>query len=430
MIRLRDLCAPAVALEWHEAVAVVAALTSVVWNARVAHAPTLDAAVLTLDGDVTMAGDQRQAGSLVSGLALTLAALLESTPCPAELRHLVTANLGPSPEIDSANAFARALTFFERPSRQQVLRQLAARAAVALERVRASEELERLTERARQSADESTPPERHELPPATPRSTRRVMAPAAAGMTVFLAVALAAATLFTRAQVPERQTITTGPVEDHELTPPESEKSKAAGSAEGERASTGSGGDAPERGGSAPSVRALRAASGGPTPERSLAVPPSGADVASPSAAPATTAPASAVAPGTAGPRERDVLITVTEMGGAPLPAVAARPSSASSAAVSSGGRVYTAADPGVIPAVLVKPHLPAEPPSDVPPWEVGTLELMVNTAGTVDQVHLISPYNRYQERMLVAAAKAWIFQPATRDGRPVRFRARIRVTL
>ena len=31
---------------------------------------------------------------------------------------------------------------------------------------------------------------------------------------------------------------------------------------------------------------------------------------------------------------------------------------------------------------------------------------------------------------MLVAAAKAWLFKPAVRDGRPVRFRARIRVTL
>ena len=81
-------------------------------------------------------------------------------------------------------------------------------------------------------------------------------------------------------------------------------------------------------------------------------------------------------------------------------------------------------------PPILVKPHLPAEPPSDVPPWEVGTLELTVGTSGTVEQVHLISPYNRYQERMLVAAAKAWLFQPATKDGRAVRFRTRIRVTL
>jgi Flp pilus assembly pilin Flp len=31
---------------------------------------------------------------------------------------------------------------------------------------------------------------------------------------------------------------------------------------------------------------------------------------------------------------------------------------------------------------------------------------------------------------LAVAAAKTWQFQPATRDGHPVRFRTRIRVTL
>lgn len=92
--------------------------------------------------------------------------------------------------------------------------------------------------------------------------------------------------------------------------------------------------------------------------------------------------------------------------------------------------RVFIAGDPGVTPARLVRPHLPAEPPADVPPEQIGTLELLVNEQGTVDHVVLVSPANRYQERMLVAAAKAWLFDPATRQGQPVRFRARIRVTL
>ena len=124
MIRLRDLSAPAVALEWHEAVAVVAALTATLWNERAAQAPTLEAAVLTPDGDVAIAGDGRLAGAVTSGLALALGALLESTPCPAELRHIVSANVGPAPELDSVNAFARALMFFERPGRVDVLRDL------------------------------------------------------------------------------------------------------------------------------------------------------------------------------------------------------------------------------------------------------------------------------------------------------------------
>ena len=81
-------------------------------------------------------------------------------------------------------------------------------------------------------------------------------------------------------------------------------------------------------------------------------------------------------------------------------------------------------------PAVLIRPHLPDSPPPDVPEEHIGTLEFVVAESGAVEHVHLVSPANRYQERMLVAAAKTWQFRPATRDGRPVRFRTRVRVTL
>ena len=65
-----------------------------------------------------------------------------------------------------------------------------------------------------------------------------------------------------------------------------------------------------------------------------------------------------------------------------------------------------------------------------MPEEQIGTLEFIVDESGAVEHVHLVSPANRYHERMLVAAAKTWQFRPATREGRPVRFRTRIRVTL
>ena len=86
--------------------------------------------------------------------------------------------------------------------------------------------------------------------------------------------------------------------------------------------------------------------------------------------------------------------------------------------------------DPQVTPAVLIRPHLPEQPTARRAGGAIGTLEFVVAESGAVERVHLVSPANRYQERMLVAAAKTWQFQPATRDGRPVRFRTRIRVTL
>jgi hypothetical protein len=60
----------------------------------------------------------------------------------------------------------------------------------------------------------------------------------------------------------------------------------------------------------------------------------------------------------------------------------------------------------------------------------VGTLELLVNEYGDVDQVRLVSPANRFRERMLVASAKAWKFQPAMKDGQPVKYRTRVRLTI
>ena len=93
-------------------------------------------------------------------------------------------------------------------------------------------------------------------------------------------------------------------------------------------------------------------------------------------------------------------------------------------------GPIYQAGDPQVTPAVLIRPHLPESLPPGVPEEQIGTLEFVVTESGAVEHVHLVSPANRYQERMLVAAAKTWQFRPATRDGRPVRFRTRIRVTL
>jgi len=403
MIPLNDLREPAVALEWHEAVAVTAGLTTTVWNLRLSEAPTLDAAFLAVDGEITVDGQGRVPGVATNGLARALGTLLESTPCPAELRQVVSRNLTAAAEADSVSEFARSLMFFERPGRQDVLRDLAARAGPALERARAAAALELLTERARQQTEPAPiPAEQAEVPAAA--SVNRALSPAVVGLSVFVAAALAAAMLFTTGSIP-------GASSRADLKP-----------------STADDDTAPEEAPPAPAAK-TSAGQAPPAPPASIAAPaltPAPHERGPREPASSTKAAAgTAAVPGPSSSPSHDVLVTVTERGGAALPGDAPPP-----AARMANGRIYTAADAGVSPALLVKPHLPAQPPSDVPPWEVGTIELTVGTSGAVEQVHLISPYNRYQERMLVAAAKAWMFQPAMKDGRPVRFRTRIRVTL
>ena len=91
---------------------------------------------------------------------------------------------------------------------------------------------------------------------------------------------------------------------------------------------------------------------------------------------------------------------------------------------------VYSSSDAAVIPPVLVRPVLPKEPPRGVPEDKIGTIDLLVDEQGDVESVRLISPGNRFQERMLVSAAKMWKFRPAFKDGHPVRYRTRVRLTV
>jgi hypothetical protein len=91
---------------------------------------------------------------------------------------------------------------------------------------------------------------------------------------------------------------------------------------------------------------------------------------------------------------------------------------------------VYTANDKGVIPPRELSRQFPMTPPVGVPPSRVGTLEMIIGRDGSVEFVHLITPLNRYHERMVVSAAKAWRYRPATRNGRPVRFHLTVKINL
>jgi hypothetical protein len=53
----------------------------------------------------------------------------------------------------------------------------------------------------------------------------------------------------------------------------------------------------------------------------------------------------------------------------------------------------------------------------------VGQLEMVIGRDGVVEVIRLHTPLNRFHERMIVSAAKAWRYEPATRRGLPVRFR-------
>jgi hypothetical protein len=416
MLSLNDLRSPAAGLDWHEAVAVGAALGTLLAEARAPACPRPVDVTLLPSGVLRVTGPGHAEGSAAAGVAHLVGQLLEAAPYPAELRQLVEAyaidRRSGAAGVEAIADFVSELAFFERPGRRDVLSAVALRAEPAIERAHRAAALEALTERTRLAA--AAGPASGGVVPAVhgefedvegPRDwdpphgggAGRLLVQAAVGLTAFLAVGYAATAWLDRPAPPS----------------PRAEAIEEALPISGPDSGT-----APTASPRPPVVPPRERPSGGPVST------PSTVDVSRPSAA---ASGASAATPAAA-PQPRAVDVVIAERDGRVVPSTVAplRPAPRQAPA----GQVFQAGDPQVTPAVLIRPHLPDNPPPDVPEEHIGTLEFVVTESGAVEHVHLVSPANRYQERMLVAAAKTWQFRPATRDGRPVRFRTRIRVTL
>jgi hypothetical protein len=91
---------------------------------------------------------------------------------------------------------------------------------------------------------------------------------------------------------------------------------------------------------------------------------------------------------------------------------------------------IYNEGDPGITPPRQLTRQMPVTGPQGIPSNRVGWLDMVIGKDGTVVNVKLTTPLNRYHERMIVSPAKAWMFRPATRNGKPVLCRIRLKVNL
>ena len=385
MIPFDELKSPAVALAWHEIAALVLDAATALDEQPDGDLADLAAIQLAGEGYVVLRHGGEE-GAPVLQLARLLEALLQDLPAPDALRELAARHLAAPRGEGGAEAFVAELSRFERPDRTAVLAQLAARAASVERHVEGSTAIAQLASRVR--AQERAAPDA--AAGAAAGRGKRLSAPVVAA----LAVAAVAAAALTLAYVyaPQR--------------PP-----GAAPQPVVERV----------RAGAAVLVDAAKQVLR-PTPPPDPAPAPSAPPAAR--VQPRRAAPKRATAPA---PPSDDVVSLASLDGRVPMP----EPDAATSPAPEPANpTVYTSADADVTPAALLRPHLPSQPPSSMPLDDVGTLELMVTEAGRVAHVKLVSTSNRYQERMLVAAAKTWRFQPAMKDGSPVRFRLRLRITV
>jgi hypothetical protein len=105
----------------------------------------------------------------------------------------------------------------------------------------------------------------------------------------------------------------------------------------------------------------------------------------------------------------------------APAPAVVAPQVSAAT--------VYTRDDANVVQPVVVSQDVPPYP-GRVAFERTGVLDVIIDITGAVESVTLIQPIEPLYNRVLLAAAKNWMYRPARMDGAPVKFKKRIQFTL
>lgn len=87
---------------------------------------------------------------------------------------------------------------------------------------------------------------------------------------------------------------------------------------------------------------------------------------------------------------------------------------------------VYSPGDPGVRPPVSLRPRYWLDAPDHVPSDGLARVEILVSAEGEVESARMVGGEPSYFDGMILSAVKGWRFQPATRDGRPVRYRQRV----
>ena len=467
----------AVPLEWHEAVGVVQEVATRYLAGDSVMARR--ASDLSVDADGRLAiphakvsvfgkGDAATANEAqhVADLRALLKELLPATAVPPALGALLDAPPGTA-QIASVAEFSKALGFFERPGRARDLKLVATRQATAREQLVLNEKLAELTRKARHDQPESDHPENPaaaaplravertradaneagwefpseaELQPAEqPKKAqkgRRIQMPTVSvAQLKQVGLLVAAIALVIVAGVVAYAAFNAVTSEEGGAQQPtaQSKVASASGGLPASASASATSGKAPAT--LRPEIeRSSRAASAGRDQRASsIRQPAASASRANTAVAPSSSENAAA---GSAPP----LLLTDDALGLSPLLRVAPRDpafprlptflaTGRVDATLVSFDEIYDAADDKIRPARLLRPQLPDIPPG-TPLEALGVFEFVVSMRGTVDRIRLIrSPVDgQYRDIMLMPAAKAWIFQPATKDGLPVRYRMRIHI--
>jgi TonB family protein len=110
----------------------------------------------------------------------------------------------------------------------------------------------------------------------------------------------------------------------------------------------------------------------------------------------------------------------------APAPPVAAAPAPA---AVVEAPRIYSPSDGDVVPPVTIRQAVPPYPGRVLLEGSL-VMDVIIDASGAVESAMIATPPNPVYDKLALGATKTWQYQPAMLNGKPVKFRKRIQITL
>ena len=356
-VSVADLLQKHVALEWFEAVAVMAGLCSALGDSERAHLPMPHDIVLQPDGAIAVPERRRQKPD-PAALPRLLGDLLGLTQPPAPLRlfalHAIASASGRSPA-----SFGESLAYYERPGRTELIQSA----------------YRRCVETPMPAPVAETAPAVESDVATTPAAPARRRGPVLA-----LIVVMASASFIAVAMAGTGRRTGVGPI-DGLVDAIEHTGSVVVDSVRSELGLTSA---APEPVIETPAAAAVEKA---PRPRRTHSA------------------------------RGEAAL----ELKLSPTP-TADTDAAADVNADSGAGEIYSSASAIEPPKLLDPVRLPSW--ARVPePGDTNVFELVVSESGAVEHVRLLAPSVRMTDMMILSAAKTWMYAPAVREQRPVRYR-------
>ena len=395
VLTLAEILQRNVSIEWHEGVALVRAVIDRITMSSTSI-PELHQVELESSGRVDVTGGS-STDEPVRRLGQLLQATFGRTDPPVQLRLMISQATAPSPAFGSIREFDEVLGYYERPNREASLQALFERAAAAPP----------AQDPVKTTLDSLAPLPTHERPkpvkPPKPPEVRRRQRRFAIAAVVLL-VAGAAGVQYMR---------NLGAAESQQVAEMAAKASDAVGTAVvtglskvtetvglGRLVSDGDANATP----AAPMVTPVPTAPAPTSDRRASKVP-----------LPSTGIPVQVF--------DLDVKESVVPSEGEPPSTPASAAETAPS--TSNGGHeadMFSPANSDVVPPIGIRPQLPRELPKNINREDLTRIELVVAADGTVETVRLASSPKTVHDRMWLSAVKAWQFQPALKDGRPVRY--------